>query len=314
MENSKITINDMIINCGDGNKRSIDHIKEMKDEILNKVATQGAALIQRLKVHSSGEFAGLLTEIFDEKLIPYTYRSTPRRALKKNIFTATEYPASEIIPMHNEKSYSNYWPDLIGFFCMVPAQVGGQTPICNSHQVYLDIPKQIRDKFEAKGVMYIRNYGDIDLPWQEVFQTSDKQEVEQYCKENNISFEWRRGDRLRTTQINQASIQHPENKKMVWFNQAHLFHVSALPSEIRNSMLMSYGLENMPRHACYGDGEEISEQDLAAIRHAYAKNKIVFPWTKNDVLILDNILYAHGRESFEGNRKVLVGMATRKQI
>jgi hypothetical protein len=48
---------------------------------------------------------------------------------------------------------------------------------------------------------------------------------------------------------------------------------------------------------------------LDLIRSAYEQTKIKFPWQKNDVLLLDNMLFSHGREPYTGARKVLVGMA-----
>ena len=32
--------------------------------------------------------------------------------------------------------------------------------------------------------MYVRNFGDgLDMPWQRVFQTTDKAVVEEYCRQ-----------------------------------------------------------------------------------------------------------------------------------
>jgi alpha-ketoglutarate-dependent taurine dioxygenase len=156
--------------------------------------------------------------------------------------------------------------------------------------------------------MYVRNYSDIDIPWTDVFQTSDKAEVERYCNDNRLAFEWR-GDTLRTRQVNQASATHPVTGATVWFNQAHLFHVTNLEPSVRESLLDVMAEEDLPRNTYYGDGTPIGPDALAAVRDVYARNQIAFEWQRNDLLLLDNMLYSHGREAFAGNRQVLTGMA-----
>jgi alpha-ketoglutarate-dependent taurine dioxygenase len=36
---------------------------------------------------------------------------------------------------------------------------------------------------------------------------------------------------------------------------------------------------------------------------------VAFPWQKGDILMVDNMLAAHGREPFTGPRKIMVAMA-----
>jgi hypothetical protein len=94
---------------------------------------------------------------------------------------------------------------------------------------------------------------------------------------------------------------------MVWFNQAHLFHVSSLGTDVRSS-LQSGAQGNEPRNACFGDGTEIDEAALSHIRAVYEKELVTFPWQRGDVLILDNMLTAHGRKPYRGPRQIVVGM------
>ncbi|MEM6628136.1 MAG: TauD/TfdA family dioxygenase [Bacteroidota bacterium] len=278
-----------------------------REEIDTHLSTHGALLIRGVNIQEE-QFGETLSSLFGEELISYTYRSTPRTELGKKVYTATEFPSSESIPQHNEKSYSNVWPLRIGFLCVQPASKQGNTPISDSRSIYKKIPIEIREEFERKKIMYVRNYSNIDLPWQEVFQTQEKKEVEAYCVANNIKWEWtERG--LRTKQINNASLYHPVTNEKVWFNQAHLFHVSSLDEELKESLLMMLGEEYLPRNTYFGDGSPIDESGLAEIRKIYEETKFSFDWEQNDLLLLDNMLYTHGREPFEGSRKILVGMA-----
>jgi hypothetical protein len=157
--------------------------------------------------------------------------------------------------------------------------------------------------------MYVRNYDDdaLDLSWREVFQTNSRAEVENYCLKAGMKVEWNGDKQLRTSQVCQAVIEHPLTGEMVWFNQAHLFHVSSLEQDVR-SLLQSTSGGNEPRNAFFGDGSEIGEAVLNHIRSVYEKEMVTFPWQRGDVLILDNILKAHGRKPYRGPRQIVVGM------
>jgi alpha-ketoglutarate-dependent taurine dioxygenase len=286
---------------------TVDWAKKNNQAVEAYLSKEGALLVRGLKVIHENEFGDVLKTLIGEELLDYTYRSTPRTELKNKIYTATEYHPSETIPQHNENAYANVWPMRIGFLCVTVAQKLGNTPISDSRLAYQKIPKEIRDEFESKKVMYVRNYSDIDLPWTEVFQTENKLEVEDYCKKNDMDFEWT-GNGLKTKQVNQAVVVHPVTKDKLWFNQAHLFHVSSLSSEVQEGLIEILGEDNLPRNAYYGDGTPIDTEALELIRKVYSDTKITFQWQKNDLLLLDNMLFTHGREPFEGPRKILVGM------
>jgi alpha-ketoglutarate-dependent taurine dioxygenase len=283
--------------------------EEHQEEIRSLIESQGALLIRGLKVLGSTEFGKIISTLFGSELLEYIYRSTPRTQMRGNVYTATEYPAAQVIPQHNENSYSRTWPNRLGFLCLLPAESGGETPIGDSRVVYNLLQESVRAKFEDKGVLYVRNYSNLDLPWSVVFQTEDKSEVEAFCDANELKYEWLDDNRLRTSQVNPATAAHPRTGEKVWFNQAHLFHASSLGQEIMDTLLDSLGEENLPRNSYYGDGSRIEPEVLETIRNTYEQTKIKFSWQKNDLLLLDNMLFTHGREAYTGPRKVLVGMA-----
>ncbi|HEX9986363.1 MAG TPA: TauD/TfdA family dioxygenase [Thermoanaerobaculia bacterium] len=300
---------DILLTVDTSGQKLLDWAEQHKEQIENLLQTRGALLLRGLKFPSSKQFGQLLTVLFGEELMGYEYRSTPRTELRDNVYTATEYHPSEVIPQHNESSYANQWAMRAGFLCMLPSATGGATPLADSREVYKKIPAEIRQKFEDKGVLYVRNYGDIDLPWTEVFQTEDKAVVESYCQSNQLTYEWKANGGLRTGQVNPAVANHPVTGEKVWFNQAHLFHVSSLRPEVRESLLSVCGEDDLPRNAYYGDGSPLEEDVLQFIREVYESEKFHFEWQKNDLLLVDNMLFTHGRQPFSGDRKVLVGMA-----
>jgi alpha-ketoglutarate-dependent taurine dioxygenase len=247
---------------------------------------------------------------FGHPLLSYEFASTPRTQVTEGIYTSTEYPPHQAIPLHNEQSYTRDWPMKIWFFCAVAAQSGGATPIADSRKIYRAIAPEIRDRFIERGLMYVRNYGSgLDVPWTQVFNTDDRAVVEQYCRMHDIICEWKADGELRTRQLCQAVARHPRTHDRVWFNQAHLFHISALEPALRETLLDVVAEEDLPRNVYYGDGKPIEDALLDEIRAVLDDHKVTFPWQQGDVLMLDNMLTAHAREPFKGPRRVVVAMA-----
>lgn len=280
-----------------------------RDFIDTHLLHDGGILFRGFGVRSVPEFEDFVRAVGGD-LLDYSYRSTPRTQVSGKIYTSTEYPADQSIPFHNEQSYTRSWPLKIAFFCVQPAQQGGETPIADSRRVHARIDPAVAERFERLGVMYVRNYGDrLDLPWQDVFQTDDRGQVEAFCGRSGIACEWKDDGRLRTTQVCQGVATHPRTGEKLWFNQAHLFHVSSLPAAVRDELLADLGEEQLPRNTYYGDGSPIEDAALDAIRAAYAAEEVVFPWEEGDLLLLDNMLVAHARKPFAGPRRIVVGMA-----
>ncbi len=271
--------------------------------------TKGAILLRGFKITAVSEFSQFATT-FSPELLDYENRSTPRTKLGGKIYTSTEYPEDQVIPQHNENAYTNKWPNTLLFFCVVPSEIGGETPLSDSREFLNLLDADIVKRFEEQGVLYVRHYmPGVDLSWQDVFQTGSREEVGKFCDKNGINFYWHDDDHLETRQVCQATHYHPVTKEKVWFNQAHLFHISAGGQERKNMLLKEFGPKNLPRNAYFADGSEIPDDMIAKITDAYCQNLIKFSWRKGDILLLDNVLKTHGRMPYKGARKIAVAMA-----
>ena len=191
---------------------------------------------------------------------------------------------------------------------MTPADHGGATPIADSRGFQATRSKDQSAVYRETGDVRKELRHWLDLRWQDVFQTESKAEVESFCRRAGIECEWYAGDSLRTRQRCQAVATHPQTGETVWFNQAHLFHVSSLESSMADSFLEEFREEDLPRNAYHGDGSPLEASMLDEIRNVYRSEAISFPWKEGDILMLDNMLAAHGRAPFAGSRRVLVGM------
>jgi len=269
----------------------------------------GAILFRGLDVETADEFESLVTQLAGDPL-EYRERSTPRSRVSGNVYTSTEYPPMYPIFLHNESSYASSWPEFLFFFCQTPATAGGETPIASMRRITEEIAPAIRERFADRGVMYVRNFReDIGLSWQTAFSTDDPEAVERYCRDTGIEAQWIAPDHLRTRQVRPAFRRHPITGEELWFNHALVFHVSTLVPDVRQALTAIYPTEDLPVNSYYGDGSPLEESLLDELRHMVARHQTSFPWARGDVLMIDNMLVAHGRAPFTGPRKILVAMA-----
>jgi alpha-ketoglutarate-dependent taurine dioxygenase len=279
--------------------------REFLDRSLHQ---HGGILFRGFDLQSQDDFEQAVKSMSVE-LMHYMEGATPRVQLSENVYTSTEYPANQSIELHNELSYVITWPGRIWFYCVTPSQEGGETPIADVRKVLKRIDPAIVDRFVQKGWMLVRNFGnDMSLPWQKVFRTDDASTLETYCREAQIELEWIDSQRLRTRQVRPPVARHPRTGEMIWFNHICFWHVSSLEPDVRESMLSVFGEENLPYNTYYGDGSPIEDSVIDEIRDAYSQETIKFPWRERDLLMLDNMLVAHGRQPFVGPRRILAAM------
>ncbi len=279
-----------------------------RDFIETSLAKHGGLLFRGFGLREAEEFERFIEALSGEAL-EYRERSSPRHSVKGRIYTSTDHPPHQSIFPHNEQSYNSTFPMKISFFCHTPAPQGGATPIGDTRKVFQRLDPRLRQRFIEKKYMYVRNYGNgLGLTWEDVFQTSDKAVVEDYCRKSDIEFEWT-GDGLRTRQVRPAVATHPRTGEWVWFNHATFFHVSTLEPRVRDALLEIFGEEDLPNNTYYGDGSPIEPSVLDELRAAYQEEMVSFRWQQGDVLLLDNMLTAHARQPFAGPRKILTAMS-----
>lgn len=275
-----------------------------------KLLEHGAILFRGFGMSNVKDFEAFARVIAPE-LANYVEGSSPRIMLGDKVYTSTEYPPEYFVSLHNELSYAHRWPGKLLFFCAVEPREGGETPIADSRKVLQRLSPQLLERFTAKGVKYLRNlHGGLGagLSWQTVFETSDRARVEEYCREGGIEIAWKDDGGLWTSQVRQAVTTHPRTGEQVWFNQVDQWHPSNLGEEVARALIATTREEDLPISAYHGDGSPLAAEDLDEIRQAYRDVMVTFPWRQKDVLVVDNMLVAHGRMPFTPPRRVMVAM------
>jgi alpha-ketoglutarate-dependent taurine dioxygenase len=269
----------------------------------------GGLLFRGFGIRSAGALRAVI-DAWSGEPMAYTDHATPRHEIADQVYSSTDYPADQAIELHNECAYARSWPMKVFFCCQTAAATGGETPIADCRRVLARLRPETVARFESRGLMYVRNFGEgIGTPWSTVFGTNDLREVQAACERAGIELEHKGSGRLRTRQRRPAIARHPRCGEPVWFNQAVAFHITSVEPAVRRTLLDQLGEIGVPKNVFYGDGEPIEPSTLDEIRDAVRDCTVMFPWQEGDLLVLDNMLTAHGRMPYTGARKVLAGMA-----
>ncbi|HEX9508913.1 MAG TPA: TauD/TfdA family dioxygenase [Puia sp.] len=290
----------------------ISYYLENKDDIEDKLFETGMLKFAGVHIDSLDNFQQIVDSI-SNRFLSYIDGNSPRTKLSGNVYTSTEYDNTQKITMHNELSYSAKWPNKLFLSCLQPAETGGETLIADSRDILLNMDRSIVSEIEKRGIIYIRNlHGGQGLgpSWQDTFETDDKIQLEKYCRDYNIEFEWRDDNNLKVIQRSRGIIEHRKTKEKIWFNQIDQFHPCHLGEEILEAMKFMYDSpEDFPMYVRFGDGKDIDESIVKQILETIDEVTIAPGWKRNEFLIIDNELVCHGRNSFTGQRKVLVAMS-----
>jgi alpha-ketoglutarate-dependent taurine dioxygenase len=284
------------------------YFKANKKSISKQLLEKGAVLFRDFPIINSDVFESIAEDYSDE-IMDDSVRLTRRDHVSGKINTSTAYNPDLKILLHTENTFSSKYPKNILFYAVETADKGGETPLSDICEVYNALKPETREKFERLGVLYVRNFWQGFGPdWKSAFNVSSTEELNDYCRHNSIIVEWLESNRPRLSQKWPAIVSHPITGKKAWFNHATTSNLFSVPANFRSIIMDGFEKGDYPNQTYYGDGSEIEELVLNEINAAYDKFEYYNSWQLGDLLLVDNMRLAHGRNSFVGERKVIVAM------
>ena len=123
-----------------------------------------------------------------------------------------------------------------------------------------------------------------------------------------MHYKWKEKDTLETRKLCNAIRKHPKTGDMLFFNQVLLFHVACLDRDTYDGLRAQFSENDFPRNVYFGDGSVIDNsiiEEIVAVMDEHCYKHI---WNESDIILLDNMLTAHARLPFKGERKVVVAI------
>jgi alpha-ketoglutarate-dependent taurine dioxygenase len=281
---------------------------EHKSSLRAIVARHGCVLIRGLGLRDTSEVGAVFRRL-GANLMTEKEAFASREMHSDGVYSPSTWPPNQPMCMHHELSYALEFPGLMLFACLTPSASGGATGVADAAAVLQALPETLVRQFED-GWMLTRNYNDeIGVSFAEAFGTDDRRDIEHYCRTNGIDFEWQPDGGLRTRQRRRAVVRHPQTGHRCWFNQIAFLSEWTLDFEVREFLVDVYGADGLPFNTRLGNGDPISKDAVQAINEVYQANTAREPWHPGDLMLVDNVRTAHGREPFEGRREILVAMS-----
>jgi hypothetical protein len=244
----------------------------------------------------------------------YAGGGAPRKVIEGQVMESTRYDEKMKIPLHSEMAYLTTYPARIAFFCKQAAAVGGETIIGSMRQFMQLLEPEIREKLAKHSIRVVRNFAPAGttktvvensdaIGWDDAFYTQSRTEVEQCCRRLGAEFTWNEGGSLTIVNVMKALTDHPQTHET--FYRSHI-HASRVGSGELDAA--SLARQHRPTGYILDNGETLSPREARHIQSIFGQIERSFPWNNGDVMILDNLQVAHGRNPFSGGREVVVAL------
>ena len=283
-------------------------------------SVHGALLFRGFPLRDTADFQKAIDH-YPTNDLSYVGGAAPRNEIAKRVLESTHAPKDWQIILHQEMAYLPKFPRMISFFCRRTAWAGGETTLANFRELKQRLPERFWNDVKARGVQYERNFrapGPADealdamhKTWCSAFQTEDTKEAERACRSVGLEPIWREDGSLSTLFVAPGFIDHPLTGETVWFNHiAPQSQNRRIMGEERWAAFYERFKDkpHRPYGTTYGDGGEIDPTDLDVLFDALESLTLSIRWKEGDLMLIDNIVTAHGRNPYEGMRNIQVAL------
>jgi len=208
-------------------------------------------------------------------------------------YTTEVFRTNFILLSHSEGMYRPYPPppDLCFFLCRTPPSAeGGETVVVDGIELLQALPTGLAERLEKEGVIYSGVWARER--WQAEFGVEAQGEVEELLRgTGDFSFSWVGVEADLEWRYRARAINSDPNCGLTFAN-AILAHLPAIDHPRYRGLPVYVNARN---GVCYGNGEPLGRQDINVLIDAHDAVAHPHRWQENDILVLDNRRFMHGR-------------------
>lgn len=303
---------------------TIKHLQS-SDILTKKLAQHGTLLFRGLPIHSATDFSKF-AHAFGYSPHEIIGIVVDRPLLAPNVAPANEAPKEVCIYNHNESPQVPHAPEYIFFYCHSAPEIGGETPISSSLELFARAQAEIPDfieKLAAKGIKSTVTY-KVDKQYEggstlkqafgktieegddaETRKRKVEEQIQRYGRGEHTIWEWQDdGKTLLVTHHLPAVRTHPATNLPTLFTGLAAIYKNFVENSNANS-----GKRNITQQL-FGDGTPIPTEYLKKLAEITEDIRVLHKWQQGDVLVYDNVVSQHGRQPWGGKQEDRVVLAS----
>jgi len=300
---------------------SIDWLKANRKTLDNLLLDFGALVLRGFAFKTAEDF-NQFTALYEPYSGGYVAGASPRSTVVGNVMEATRLDGRFLIWLHQEMAYLPNWPSHIAFFGRKVPEHGGATIIGDMREFTQRLPNDVREAMEKHGVRGVRNYAPLgegahvarhvdDKGWEDGFGTTDRAEVEGICASMGIKPIWNDNGSLTVVTVTDAFTAHPVTGERFYRSNLHTNgRTYAHFGDNGGNTDWDEARKRQAHHTGYtlGNGESLTPEQATEIEDTVDSLIRRWQWQDGDIMLVDNLQVAHGRDPFVGDRETLVAL------
>ena len=185
-------------------------------------------------------------------------------------------------PLPPELSREPWKPDVCWFGCLTPPLSGGETTICDGTRIVRKLPKKVRRELENRRLLYRRTTTPEEVSYWLGIENFTDAELRNPPEDCPFAFEMDDGQLTRSFTV---PVLH---KPM--FSDETCFG---------NFLIFSRFMNNNYAYPTFDDGAPVPKDLTDWVKRVGDSCTVPVKWKANDVLMLDNTRFMHGRREIK---------------
>jgi len=281
----KLFYNKGLILSANQKKFNLSHLN--KKDIIPLFDKYGIILFDKFYTNSEifFKFTKKFTSLFSND-------ATRRESRNRNKYLNTVDIGNHLIEMHSEASFTISCPEIIWFYCQKPTKKnqGGLTKVCDGIELWNKLSLNTK-KFFLKNPITFNNKIYLDK--------KKNKKVQSWVFNNpgahDVKIDWKNG-----------LIKYKLTKFLI--NETKFPNILAFANH-----LLSVEQEDQIINCFYKEKSKIPDKIFKEIRNLTNKLSLNLEWKKNQILMIDNRRFIHGRTEIKyGSKRDIINVQTLK--